>query len=300
MDTRAIATHPLMDKELGYIADWSEWKKLWLEETRVDFLHSLLHFGFEVRTESYEEVIERLCLYLDIADGAFYSYTFGKCYYYSEYYRNGCCSRFGILLQDQLDLKYIISQKAFQMLCRHFFKNTAEDQYHVPSWMQLATNPQVFSKLSNFFRLNEEGWIFNLWEAEGHNAEIATKFALELSSFPWTYDDLNSWRKYFWDNEEFFENIKPQMIEILYGLKRLDILLEKKRCKQVDENCEKKLSDLASRSSKNIGEACYLGSQAARVLILLQKIKEEAARREKIAELEEQCRTAKKEIKKLT
>lgn len=56
-------------KEVPYIRNWREWRALWDANPLSEFRHSLLHFGFGVRLEAPEERFERICFYLERADG---------------------------------------------------------------------------------------------------------------------------------------------------------------------------------------------------------------------------------------
>jgi len=299
--------HQLMAKNIGCIVDWKEWRKLWQEESRADFLHSLLHFGFEVKTYDEKEVIDRVCMYLDLANGAFDYRTFRS--YPNDRFMG--YNRFDKEITTYQDLRYIISQKAFQMLCQHLFKNTSEDDK--PSWIWPVVLPQVFSKLSWFFRVdNEYQDIYNLSDVTGHNAKIAKDFAREFCFFAWKCDEFPLADRLSDEIRETFRKARPSMIEIMFGLKELPFLLEEERYRTFDEECEKKLEEMAlshelylfphavvKHKPGTIEEACFAGSQAAQVLILLRKIQEQGALYDKLAELEEQRHDAEEQIKKL-
>ena len=63
--------HPLLKRaELPTITNWREWKEAWESTTRAEFLHSLLHFGFDARLQDFAtEFPARICFYLEAADG---------------------------------------------------------------------------------------------------------------------------------------------------------------------------------------------------------------------------------------
>jgi len=312
MKTNEEGQHPLLLKEIGYIANWTEWKLRWEKETQTELLQSLLYYGFEVKVETDEEEVDRVCFYLEMADRCFDYHAFETsddciCYHLGK-------SRFGKNIESKKDLRQSVSQRAFQVLCQKLFKNTEEGHHYIPSWLRLVVIPQIFSKLLWFFRLNEEGRISNLWRATGFNLETAEKFVREFSFFAWRYSEINFYGRLPDGAEETFQEARVSMLEILFGLKKLDFLLEKERYKTVDEECERKLEELslsfklyylpkylcAEHKPKTIEEACFAGSQAAEVLILLRKKKQEAARLEQLQEQKERRQDADKKIKELS
>ena len=305
---RRETPHPLVAKGIGYIANWTEWEEIWEKETRTEFLNSLLHFGFEVRASTEEEAIARICKYLEIADGCFDYHTFSADSAQFALYGH----RFGVEVNAQ-SLRYVLGQKAFQMLCQNLFKNTSKENY-LPSWLTSITiQPQVFSKILWFFRLDDRGNIYNLWDAKGHNAEIATNFAREFACFAWKCND-NFYDQIHDSATAIFRESRPFMIEILFGLRETNFLLDRERYKSFDEACDKKLEELSlsfklyglygygllDSKPKTIEEACFAGSEGARALILLRIMKKESARLERLCEAQKQRREADEEISKLS
>jgi len=305
----------LLAKEIYCIREWSEWEELWGRAFPAEFLHSLLHFGFEIDCD-YDEAVKRICLYLKIADESSDSYFFSdnpgvKDRYYSN------LSRFGRKMDGSGDLRKELSRKAFQMLSQGFFKDTTEKSVFssCPSWGRFIINPQVFSKLLWFFRLSEGGKTLNLYHAGGHNAEIANEFAKRFSLLPWGCDELSYLESLEGKTKDMFRQAKASMIEILFGLKKLDFLIKEDRYARIDKKCMNKLKDLALgfkitmpnqgrgtsfRKPKTIEEACFGGSQAAQVFLILQVMQEENARFDELNKLNEQFRKAEEGIKNLT
>jgi len=294
---------------------WSDWKELLGKEFPVELIHSLLHFGFEIDC-SWDEAIDRLCLYLKIADRH-------SDFFFFDDHGPGEFSflprrRFGQDISNYGHLRTALSQKAFQMLSQNFFKNTAE-KYYIPSWVELATEPQALSELIWFFRLSqglfEERKTLNLYHDKGHNAEIAAEFAQEFSLLPWKCDELETFDRLSDKTKDMLRQAKPSMIEILLGLGKLDLLLREGRYERLDKECMSKLKDLAlgfkldlpdpnsilsaSRKPETIKEACLGRSQAAQVFLLLQIMQEEGARLDKLSELKQQVREAEKGIQSL-
>jgi len=313
--------HPLLEKKVDCIVNWTEWKQLWGAESRADILHSLLHVGFEVSAGSDENAIDRILLYLEIANGCFDYHTFeesGGPDHGRPFYSN--LVRFGKKIEGSQGLRRMLSQKAFQVLCQRLFKNTFEEQHRVPSWVWYISAPQIFSKLLWFFRLDRDGRIFNLGGLIGprdisvNNGEIAKQFVQEFCLFAWDcekeifYDQLSD------ETKNMFRQSRPSMIEILSGLGKLDLLFRDERYRTIDEECEKKLEYLAlafdfylpspkdgkfHRKPETLEEACYARSQAAQVLILLRVMRKQDALFKKKHELKAQLRDAENQLQEL-
>lgn len=306
------AVHPLENKKINYLSGWPQWKEKWDKETQVEILHSLLHFGFEVDLEGSEEFIDRICLYFDIADRRFDFSLHGTpndTYHYLK--------RFDRDIHDTDNFRQVLGQKAFQMLCQNVFKNTEKHDYYVPSWMRLATHPEIFPKILWFFCLDKDGRLLNLRSSDEHNTEIAREFIQRFCVFAWECDEppFDSSRDLSDETREIFQQAKPAIIEILFGLHELDILLENHRYQRIDKKCLKKIEDLAlrfelwlpqvrrgdplTRKAKTIKEACLGHSQAAQVLLSLQTMQEEQSRLDLLSEAEEQRREAEEKINSL-
>lgn len=273
--------HPLQEKEIGCIKNWKQWKELWKNETIAERLDSLLYFGFGVPVDSYDEAAERICLYLDIADARYECF---RSLQSANDRKFSPCTVFGRELTTTADLRMMLVQKAFQMLSQNFFKNTAEKDYHVPSWLYLAAHPQVLDKLFWFFRINEHGYIPNLFSGTGNEdyVGVAKEFALNFCLFAWDCDEP----PYVYSREvgevkKIFQQARLNTIAILCGLGKLDILLSQNRHRKIDEKYLKKIEEivmnldlyfpqtgLSYRKPKTIEEAC-LKSQAAQVLLVL-------------------------------
>jgi len=299
------AVHPLMAKEIRWISDWSKWKKYWEKESQAEILHSLLHFGFDVDARNTEEAIERICLYLDIADGCFCLDTF-----YVNFREDHSGPRW---VDHSKGVRRALSEKAFQTLCQKFFKDSRREGYSdVPSWVPYAAVSEIFSKLLRFFRVDKRGNISNL-RGEGHNVEIARTFAAEFCFLAWKCDDYPPYYQALSDEvAETFRQAKPQMLEIMWGLGKLDFLLKSERYRTLDEKCEQKLEELALsldgnfpdggrffRKPKTVDEACYANSQAARVLILLRIMRDQESHFGELRDLTEQSRIVEQRIKEL-
>lgn len=311
-ENQGVEIHPLLEKEISFIRDWQEWKELWKATKQADLLHSLLHFGFNVYIDSDEAASERVCLYLDIADRNFRSFRRDDdrdIYPYSAFGREA-----GTIEA----LRKILSQKAFQSLCQNFFKNTSSED-RLPSWVRIATQPQVLEKLFWFFRLDEDGYIFNFRNPDDHNKVIVKEFARHLCKFAWDCEKINRWYGRYGReaiNEETKETLRkarPSMITLLSGLEELDVLYNPEY--ELDEKCMEQLKNIVmacerwlpsatswggeKRKPRTIEEACFGNSQAARVLLILQVKQTEQKRFDAIREAEARFREAENKLKDL-
>lgn len=318
METQQSAVkHPLVGKEVTHIQSWGQWKERWEKESCTEILHSLLHFGFGVSAD-WNEAIERLCLYLEIADnGDERSSVFSsKDDWQFQTYR-----AFGSEVNTKAGLREVLAKKAFQMLCQNFFKNTEKSEYHwkLPSWARIVIVPQVLTKLFWFFQLDYQGDTLNLHritESE-HHKQIVRDFVHDFCLFVWECGD-SAYHNYQEITEEVrtaFRQARPDIITLLAGLGELDLLLKGDRYEEIDKACLKKLKNLAfgyelwlpdvndfhgnRRKPRTIEEACLGKSQAARVLLVLQTLSAEKKRFDKMRELKEQHREAEKKLTEL-
>ncbi len=303
--------HLLAGKKVTYIQDWGQWKERWEKESCTEILHSLLHFGFSVLADS-NEAIERLHLYLEIADnGDGFLRTF-RGSNDRDFHR--CNYTFGVEVKNEADLRKVLSQKAFQMLCQNFFKNTEKNNAYLFSWAEMVIIPQVLAKIFWFFRLDHDGYLQNMYfsEANEHQEKIARDFVHNLCLFVWDCGNWGTYSSYREITEEVrtaFYQARPDVITILSGLGELDLLLKGGRYKEIGKVCLDKLENIAfgyelrlpdaSRKPLTIEEACFGGSQAARVLLALRIIQAEENRFQKIHEIEEQRLAGEKELQKL-
>ncbi len=71
--------HPLLQKEIRRIESWEEWKQSWEKAATQEEMVGLLHAGFHVGTmyEGFGIQSERVCFYLDVANGYLDQRKFG-------------------------------------------------------------------------------------------------------------------------------------------------------------------------------------------------------------------------------
>ncbi|MDO8558888.1 MAG: hypothetical protein Q7R84_01005 [bacterium] len=307
------STHPVMEKEISYIRSWGRWKELWEKTTEADILHSLLHIGFAVPVDE-GETVDRILWYLNMADKRKSYFNFRK--NEDKDLRFQRIIMGGKEINNFEDIRLLLVQKAFQALCQNFFKNTGKE-HNNHWWLPMVLDPQVLEKLFWFFRLDEDGRFFNRQHPEDHNTLIVAEFIRNVCEFIWNYEDSYSrWGVRF--NDEIIEALRqarPNTITILFGLKELDFLFNLERHHGLNVGCMKRLKKLAMgfdlylpspdasrdayRKPLTIEEACFGGSQAARVLISLRVIQAEKGRFCDIRELESQRREVEERLKKV-
>lgn len=318
--------HVLLEKDLTYIKDWEGWKELWEGESQAEYLNSLLFFGFDISANE-NEAVERLCLYLEIADGTGRSSNFvkeneeGEDEYFRLRFLNPCKTfiqrEYENGIKTKAEFREMLAKKAFQVLCLKFFKNTSKEGY-LPSWHKELLDPDVLAKLFWFFRSeNQWRWL------DDHHLKIVNNFGYDFCLFVWNHANgkyrfgFNYPREIDEETIALFRSVCPDVITVLARLHKLDFLMSRDRYEEVDENCLDRLKKLSlnnvlclpkidsswgneHRKPKDIKEACLGGSQAARVLTILQIQQKEKAKFNEIQKLEKQRQLAEKELKKLT
>jgi len=306
--------HILAEKEICYITEWKQWKELWDKESRAEVLHSLLHFGFGVAINDHDEATDRICLYLDIADMRHESFRPFQDASNRELFPR---SAFGYELRNTEDLCKTLVQKAYQMLSQNFFKNTVEEDYRAPSWLQLAAHPQVLAKLFWFFRIDNDGNIPNLFSSGSeHYIEIAKDFALNFCLFAWDCDggSYSTIRGVSEEVKKIFRQVRLDTITVLFGLEKLDILLNRYRREKIDKKCMEKLEGIVmdhklylprmglygeEYRKPHTGEEACLRSRAAQVLLILRTQLAEQKRFDEMRKLEKQRREAEAKLNSL-
>jgi hypothetical protein len=294
--------HPLLDVRAGQgTLTWSEWRKLWEEAKYFEQYLSLLHSGFEVTMSASENVAadgaDRICLYLELADGYWNS-------------RNFRIPDEGISLERE---RAKLAVKAFSVIAQHFFKR---GRYGFSStWFDSETQDRVLEKLIWFFRLDERDKVPNLGNDRfsdlGDRSELpeiplrwAKHFAVELCKLGWQQE---IWETVSRETQEHIATYRPQLIELLLGTGNLDRLYREPQLFRLDEACWKKLEELAMRECwcpipgrhdverrrpHGIEESVANGSEAARVLVILRIMDAEAHRFEELTEALEEAHRA--------
>lgn len=265
--------------EIKPIYNWQEWLKLWRSANNLQWIESLLHFGFSVRMDKGEyhekeyDYVDRIMFYLAIADGWVDNdllwvktdrTSTGEKYCFVGYDQNGRA-----IEKNLSEIRQQVARKAFDMLCLNFFKNMqllgggrggdSLNQY----WGDEIVTEKFFPIIRNFFRVEKGNFndmvVRNLScrNELSRNEEHAVSFLANLAKFLWTWEEveINSWdeddakvgkKAYNAKMQLRIDSAKPWMIEVLYILGKLDIL--RKWILQLDETCLAKLKEIAMRS----------------------------------------------------
>ncbi|TSA44514.1 hypothetical protein D4R51_03730 [bacterium] len=310
----ATIVNPLKARTLSAIETWREWRIEWDSAARAEMLHSLLHFGFSVRTQTYEETFERICFYLDIADGHGNERNFGD-----EESLRGPANFEELGSLSACRLKKVISKKAFHILCDKFFKDRVDQRdSNYPSWAHAVARRNVLSKLLWFFRWDEESVVskmkvcnlddFESDKENNHHYQTAREFAFELCKFVYTFQYFG---KYAGESdkqiERMFKAKRPAIIRLLLALKKGDALLSdgffagEMEIAELERIClaEEFYDEHDRRTSKSVKEACFRGSSAAKIAILLRVREEQRKHFEMISELKRKKESAEEGLRTL-
>lgn len=298
--------HPLASTR-STIGTWRQWKERWTATEDADDRHNLLHRGFSAETGGPEERVERICFYLDVADGHDTSLNFRL----PDEEGLGCQSylkpRFLGEEMPWSEVRRRIAQKAFEVVANALFKNQAKDGSH-PSWSWIAMCPELLDKVLWFFRVDDESRIGNFPGSGGENvvyARITHAFLIGLAEFVWTFRCRGEFKVE--KDDEIQKQLRqrcPRLIEILWGIGELKMLLAKRF--ELDGACFAKLEELALRRKLylptentnhrwsneyrqpvSLGEAHFAGCWAAIVLTHRRIVAEEEKRFARLKELSE-------------
>ncbi len=259
------------------LASWSNWKQLWREATHYEQHLGLILCGFDVPAQDDNESAERICIYLDLADG-------------------GELNRVQTGESEEVQgNRRALARQAYQVLAENFFKNHHERQWP-PSWMEWVCRLEVLEKVLWFFRLSKHRPYFphpialrNLsFEPTRHEyLELARTFLVELWNCTWRTEEYDA------EVKNPLEPRRPELIELLCGIGRLALLDDRSQIWGLDwfdDHCEKKLRELALRQisfprwhpqtgrlchPRSVEEAAAFGSEPARMLTLLYAMRQQ-------------------------
>lgn len=335
-------THPLLAREIRPIRNWAELLERWESAKSIEEMLGLLHAGFTVslgrrhHDEKTYDSIDRLIFYFNIADGWADAFNIlRKPEDRDRYYR--WSDNEGLITEKSLsDLRRIIAQKAFDVLCLNVFKEVSlkgggrnGDDFN-DLWKVLFTSERFFPIIQNFFRSEESSSVFsqgsirNLTcrKESSHNEKLAHEFLVNLARFIWGWKESNvpNWlgaeqqkeiREHNRTMRARLNSAKPWMVGVLVDIKRLDVLRE--WILSLDKACLAKLRQIALRDSlqqyrhpvqkdrrvRNLDEACYVGSRAAWFLKEHELVTQEHARLTSIRQAEIESEKAAEKIKQL-
>jgi len=272
---------------------WGEWKSRWDTETHMKILLGLLHCGFDMTVETWEQLLERVSLYFDVADGHLEG-QFGEA--------------------RGIHSERLLAKKAFSMLATKVFTTNESNEHKRPDWTFHLCQPGMLRKLVWFFRPDEpieEGCckLTNLWRnrfgGRDHAIDTTVAFLGSLLEF--------SFRETWTTDPQELIDMRPQLIRIaacfgIEGLRflanydRRGVFAEASPLRSLDESCIEALREVAfgkqqwlpivregtrfthgPRKPRSIEEAIWGGSFAA---ILLQSALTMQAETQRFAALE--------------
>jgi len=287
--------NPLLEKDIHPTWSWVEWRKRWDDCNNAEELIGLLHRGFSLPHIRWEELPERICFYLEIADGWRSE---------SDFYLPGEGRH-----TSHPNYRHAIALKALKVLCVSVFKNTETDRYHgAPSWAKLVVREEVLKKVFWFFlrENNRPSQYANNLQQEN---EILFSFLRGLVLFIW---EFNFFGKYAGDEDKgvqkMFLKYRPATVQIMYYLHDLDFFLGRKE--KIDAKTLEILEHMAmtklfsnEKRPQSIEEAYHLTDQrsaTAKVVLLMRAWQKEHARQEQIEKAEWRMREAQQTLQKLT
>ncbi|KKW17031.1 MAG: hypothetical protein UY56_C0005G0056 [Parcubacteria group bacterium GW2011_GWA1_50_14] len=254
-----VGIHPLATRRIVRIENWLEWKRHWLVAGSADELVGLLHVGFSKHPRTFEENVERICFYLDVADG--WSGWQGM--------------RQAMALSgaenppsDEVD-RVEVSEKAFRVLAKEGFGDGPGFPRHL-----LVSNIQLFSKILWFF-----GRSYNLpsSHAKEHFERSVNEFLVRFIKEIWGTGDEHPYFSMGHITQDAALrkrcfSARPDLVRIIAYLGKLRLLYSESIL--VDEASLEALAEivrmfLKKKQKHTLVEAVALGSQAAEVFLLL-------------------------------
>lgn len=260
--------HPLFDREIKSIRSWKEWKEAWSSTNQFEYLHSLLHSGFEISIgleRNFSDHEDRILSYLAVAEGH---------------------------VDNALEYEHPmrkLATKAFKVLCTNYFKSTAARNITYSLDRTSLRELRIHEAILHFFRpvdrldTNGELKLKNLQDLLGHNESIVADFLSELIRLCWNH--RIGWHDPLIVDHTPLRKHRPRYVEILTGLDRLDMLLSRKAPNLdliMDETSMDKLRELGVKpwplrdaggsftSPRSVNHAASIGSRAAQTYVVLQ------------------------------
>ncbi len=261
--------HPLLEKaSIKTVRTWKEWREAWDSTNQLEFLHSLLHSGFEIdigidSERDFKDHEDRILFYLRVAEG------------HSD---------------RSLDSYHPVRKlaiKAFKVLCTSYFKSAAASNINRSLSRTSLRELKIHEAVLHFFRpeedLDVDGrlGLQNLPSPTGHHADIVSDFLSELIRLCWNHKV--GWHEPLIGRTPLRQH-RPRYVEILMGLDMLDMLLLRRAPNLdllMDDASMDKLRELALKPHRSLGggvrmhpesveHAASMGSKAAQTYLVLQ------------------------------
>ena len=296
--TKKPERHRVFDYDTTPICDWGEWRSVWDDpkltpEIRLGLLHASFNVPIVGLRKSEEEAAgDRLCLLLELADGHSRHNFFDP---------DDTLSR----APEREEQRNKLVRKALSLLVAHYFNDPREqgDAHNdEPRWISQIELPGVLEKTIWFFRPNQHGSVDNLPQrANNHQSKALHGFASRLWRLGWNYNELKAT---WWGNsrqitgaERAFRtrlmDSRSQLLHLVLLLDEGDTFINNEPF-LLDHDCRERLLDLAylpiydrtfgQITPDSLEQAFFLGSSAARLLLLCHHADEERDRLREIKE----------------
>lgn len=327
--------HTTLSRSIRPDLNWNELMERWQTAITLEDMLSVLHRGFRgglfenrFPGERVYDQTDRLIFYFAIADGWEDSSSLRLpgdemvprlLMGYDKHDRP--------MQKAPCELRQVVAQKAFDMLCLNYFKTMPsiktgheERDFH-RDWENVASE-RLFPVIQRFFRVKNRKMrnLSHLNDRRSHNEWLAAEFVINLAKFIWEWREyeISHWSSHEEETKKFnmetrfrLDASKPWTIEILSALGRLDVLQQ--WMFELDKECLKKLKEIAmsnkfseyrepvreNRPVASLDEACYLGSPAAWFLKEHELRTSEHKRLLAVARSKQKIKEAEEELKKL-
>ncbi len=228
--------NPLLDYTPTTIDTWERWLVAWEAAELAEYRHELLHVGLSLFIQSERETIP---FYLRVADGHLAeirpgSNDFGTCRWPGSHRE-----------KSNGEIRQILAQKAFTVLINKFFGTRPnEHRDNVPDWVQSIFLEGVLEDVVWFLRCENRTVVLEYWGPRNFTTtiirpenvravEVMTAFIVYLTKLAFNrlfFDEIMN-RTFFTPDKyvaihDRLVAVRPQLIEPLAYIDRLDLLLE--------------------------------------------------------------------------
>lgn len=326
MTTQTVEADPalLINKKIRPIGNWHEWLQMWKNTDTLEQLIGLLHCGMNVSMDRFSsdpkkyEFSDRYIFYFKVANQ-------WKHPIYADDEGRVANNRFVATTKDgqlvHMDVgaaRRMIAEKAFEMLCSHYFKFALSAESHTGRRQRFQSkiiDVSTFQVLMDFFM--RDGKVENIPSEQNHTRKVTVDFLLELVQFVWSWEeepcyshDEESYKKAVQERVIIIGNARIWSLHILNHLGKLSSLKEHftklskpviTELKVIARRVEMDFDDgEGHRNAKTIDEACYAGSAAALLLKRYELWTREHQRLKQIREAKEKAQAVQARLRKLT
>lgn len=310
-EKEAEAQHPLANWKPKCSFTVKQWMEEFVNAESIYHKLGLLQYGLDIETRfgGWDDIRK---FYFAVAEGHTGDFQISS---FSGEHKSLQETPFEKLKGVHGGFPNVVARKAFEVVCLRLLKNMEKGEFDQPSWSGLVIYEDMFDALLHFFRLKsvpaDRPRFVNLkyygpkgddrnWY--GNHTLTAVGFLHQLLNIAWPPNKnryLDSWHE---ETVELFKEKRQKMIELMYGLNRIDLLVS--RVGDITVEQMKWLKKLAmeknnGESYSSIEEAAYFGSEAARTWITLNILLNERKRQGNIRKAKQVLEGAEQKLKKL-